>query len=95
MNEGYIKESKIIEKNDKQKELELIKNIINVKEDLMIANRNYEFAEDELIDYYSYQIKANQSKLNYLLKKAKTKGIVVNMIKQMELQSFKEEFDVS
>ena len=39
--------------------------------DLINANNNYEFADGDLIDYYLYQIKATQSKYNYLLKKAK------------------------
>lgn len=86
MHEEYIKEKEIIEKTEEEIDIELIKSIIKTKQDLLDSNRNYEFAEGELIDYYLYQIKANQSKLNYLLKKAKNKGLVIDMIKEIELR---------
>ena len=66
--------------------MELIKSIIKAKIDLDNANKNYEFADGELIDYYLYQIKANQSKLNYLLKKAKKNKVIIDMIKQIEIR---------
>ncbi len=94
MHEEFVKENKILELTDKQKETELIKNIIMVKEELKTANKNFEFAEDELIDYYTYQIKANQSKLDYLIRIAKTRGIVVDMIKQIEIKLYGEEIEV-
>ena len=53
--------------NDNEKKLELIVSIIKAKNDLQIANDNFEFAEGDLIDYFLYEIKANQSKLDYLL----------------------------
>ena len=55
----------------KENEIELLKSIITTKRELVIANKNFEYAEDEMIDYYSYQIKAIQAKLNYLIKIAK------------------------
>ena len=45
------------------KEIELIKNIIKTREELKNNNKNFEFAELDLVDYYIYQIKANQAKL--------------------------------
>ena len=40
------------------------------------AINNYEFAnEPELVDYYTYNIKATQTKYQYLLKKVKEKGL--------------------
>lgn len=37
---------------------------------------NYEYATDEeMIDYYTYQIKAQEMRFKYLLKKAKKQGI--------------------
>ena len=77
MEEEYIKEVNIIEKTEKEKEEELIDNIKKTSNDLKMANRNFDFAQGELVDYYAYQIKANQSKLNYLLKVAKHKGISI------------------
>ncbi len=47
---------------------------------LKCDNKNFESAKEELIDYYAYQIKANQAKLDYLIKLAKIKGIEVDMI---------------
>lgn len=91
MQEEYIKEKELIERTEEELDIELIKSIIKTKQDLKNSNRNYEFAEGELIDYYLYQIKANQSKLNYLLRKAKTNGIMIDMIKEIEIR--KEQYD--
>ncbi len=89
MHEEYVREHKIIDKSEEESNIELIKSIIKTKIDLENANKNYEFAEGELIDYYLYQIKANQSKLNYLLKKAKKDGLIIDMIKQIEIRQNK------
>lgn len=86
MNEEYIKENSIIERTEEELDIELIKSIIRTKQDLKDSNKNYEFAEGELIDYYLYEIKANQSKLNYLLKKAKKNGLIIDMIKEIEIR---------
>lgn len=89
MHEEYVKEHKIIDKSEEELNIELIKSIIKTKMDLENANKNYEFADGELIDYYLYQIKANQSKLNYLLKKAKKDRLIIDMIKQIEIKQNK------
>lgn len=73
MEEEYTKEIKIIEKSQEEKELELIISIIKTKQELNVAMHNFEYAEGDLIDYYTYQIKANRAKLDYLLKEAKKK----------------------
>lgn len=65
---------------------ELIKCIIKAKRDLEMLNKNFETAEEDLIDYYSYQIKANKAKLNYLIKEVKRKGISMDMINQMKIE---------
>jgi hypothetical protein len=91
MSSEYIKEKDIIEKSEEDLDVELIKSIIRTKQDLKNSNRNYEFAEGELIDYYLYQIKANQSKLNYLLKKAKNNGLIIDMIREIEIR--KEQYN--
>ena len=83
-NEFYIKEGKIVEKSEIDKEIELIKSIIKTREELKAANSNFEFAKEDLVDYYTYQIKANQAKLNYLIKIAKSKGIEVDMINDIK-----------
>ena len=48
-------------------------NIFRTKMELNTNIKNYEYAEQDQVDYYLYQIKANQAKLDYLIKKAKEK----------------------
>ena len=45
----------------------------------------------ELVDYYVYQIKANQAKLDYLIKLAKLNGIEVDMITDKQYSNFYDE----
>lgn len=90
MIEEYRKEEKIIERNEFQKEEDLIKIIIKTKENIKNANKNFEFADSDLIDYYIYEIKANQAKLNYLIRIAKTKGMNVDFIKDIEFRNLEE-----
>ncbi len=86
MQEDFIKETKVIEKSELEKESELIKSIIKTREELKMANKNFEFAEYELIDYYTYQIKANQAKLDYLIKLAKARGIVLDIVNELKFR---------
>ena len=78
--EEYIREEKIREKTEMEKESELIRSIIKTREKLKQDNRNFEYAKEDLVDYYTYQIKANQAKLDYLIKLAKVNGIQVDMV---------------
>lgn len=94
MQEEYIKDMNIVEKSEEELDIELIKSIIRTKQDLKDSNRNYEFAEGELIDYYLYQMKANQAKLNYLLKKAKNNGLMLDMIKEIEIRKLQDNEDM-
>lgn len=89
MQEDYMLEKMIKGKTDKEKEIELLQTIIETKEILKIARSNFEYAEDDLIDYYTYQIKANQSKLDYLIKIAKRKGIVLNRINEIKTRLYR------
>lgn len=86
MEEGYKKEQKIIEKTEKETQIELIRSIVQAKNQLNLANRNFEYAEGELIDYYAYQIKAIRSKIDYLVKKAKTKELEIDMIGELKIR---------
>lgn len=90
-NEYYMREEKITEKTEIEKEIELIRTIIKTREELKNNNRNFEYAQDELVDYYTYQIKANQAKLDYLIKLAKAKGIEVDMINDIKFRLWDEE----
>ena len=63
------------EEIDKKKE-ELINCLRLAQDELNEEIRNYELAiENEYIDYYSYRIKAAQTKYQYLLRMAKKEGI--------------------
>ena len=86
----YIKETpEIKDKTDKEKRLELIISVIKTRNDLDNARKNYEFAEDSLIDYYLYEIKANQSKLDYLLNTAKEMGVELDLASSFVLKNKK------
>ena len=89
MEEEFVKEHKIKELTAKDKDEDIIKNVIKAKAELECAINNFEYAENDLIDYFSYQIKANQAKLDYLLKKAKRRGILLSMIEEIEMKTKK------
>ena len=76
--EEFKKEQLIKEKSEIEKEMELIKNIIKTR-------------EQELVDYYIYHIKANQAKLDYLIKLAKANGITIDIINQIKYEKYDEE----
>ena len=78
MEKEYIREEKIKEFTDDERNSELVVNIIDTREKLKKAHCNFEFADGDLVDYYTYEIKANQAKLDYLIKLAKAKGLVMN-----------------
>lgn len=91
MQEEFLKEEKkIVSKNDKEFNTILIQSIINTYNNLEVARKNYEFAEDDLIDYYLYEMKANQAKLNYLLKKSKRSGIELDRIEKIQIMNLEE-----
>lgn len=89
MQEEYLMEKMIKGKTDKEKEFELMQTIYETKEMLKLAICNFEYAEDDLIDYYTYQIKAHQSKLDYLIKIAKRKGIVLERFNELKLRVYR------
>ena len=94
MQEEYMLEKMIKGKTYKQKEFELMQTIIETKELLKVARSNFEYAEDDLIDYYAYQIKAHQSKLDYLIKIAKRKGIVLSRINELKTRLYRNNIAV-
>ena len=91
MQEEYRKEEFIKDKTEFEKEIELIRNIIKTREELKNNNKNFEYAESGLVDYYIYQIKANQAKLDYLIKLAKASGISIDTINQLKYENYDEE----
>lgn len=84
----YVKDSGIIkEKSESEKRLELIISIAKTRSDLENARNNYEFADGNLIDYFLYEIKANQAKLDYLIGKAKKSGIELDLIDSYSIRN--------
>ena len=83
MNNDYLKETPIIERTDEEKKIELIMSVLKAKRELDLAIKNFETAEEGLIDYYVYQIKASKSKLDFLVNKAKKRGISLDMIEEL------------
>lgn len=80
MEDRFVKESAMIkDKSEDEKRIDLVLSVIKTKKDLENAIKNYEFAEGNLIDYYLYEIKANQSKLDYLIRKAKKQGVELDL----------------
>ena len=72
----YILEKFSKTKPDDSDTQELVKNLKIAQIEFETAVNNYEFANDpELVDYYTYNIKATQTKYQYLLRKAKEKGL--------------------
>ena len=86
MEEEYLLNKMIKGKTEKEREIELMQNIIETKEKLQNARKNFEYAEDGMIDYYIYQIKANQSKLDYLIILAKKKGVILSRDKEVKIR---------
>ncbi len=91
MEEGYMKKSELENLDEREKEIELIKNIIHTRRELKNVDTNFEYAQDDLVDYYIYEMKANQAKLNYLIKMAKMKGITVDMINDIKYRLSSDE----
>ena len=73
----FVKEVQISELDDSQKNRDLLKNIKIVKETLNNMYNNLQYADGDLIDYFTYQIKAEESKYDYLIKQAKEKKIKI------------------
>lgn len=71
----FIKEFKIEDKTEEEKDIELIDTIKYVKKSLSNMYNNLQYADSDLIDYYTYQIKAEEAKYNYLIKQAKKKKL--------------------
>jgi len=64
---------------ESKKESELIKCLKVAQDELEVAINNYEFAQEpELVDYYTYNIKAAQMRYEYLLKKVKAEKEKLN-----------------
>ena len=81
--EGYLREDVITDKTEEEKKIELIMSVLKTKRELDLATKNFETAENGLVDYYTYEIKANKSKLDFLVNKARNRGISLDMIEEL------------
>ena len=66
---------------------DLIINILKTKMELNLNIKNYEYAEQEQVDYFLYQIKACQAKLDYLIKKAKENKIELKNVEKIKYEA--------
>lgn len=87
MRSQYVKETIIEEKSEDEKNKELMITILNTKKSLQQANVNYEYAEGKLIDYFLYTMKAEQAKLDYLIGKAKSKGLSLEIVDSVNIKN--------
>ena len=71
-----------------------MKSILNAKEELKQLNKNFEYADKEMVDYYTYELKANQSKLDYLIRFAKNNGISLDMLEAVKMKLYMQNDEV-
>ncbi len=83
--DNFIKEKDIIDIDEKEKSLQIMQSIIKTRQELNQAHKNFEFAEEELVDFYTYQIKASQAKLDYLTRLAKSKNMAINIADSLSI----------
>ena len=80
MRSEFIKEFKIDDKDEKEKNNELLKSINIVKNNIKNMYNNLQYVEIDLIDYYVFQIKAEEAKYDYLIRKAKKNNLTVDIL---------------
>ena len=83
----YEKEFEIIDKSEEEKTQEIMNTILQTKKVIREANINYEMAEGKLIDYFLYIMKAEQARLDYLISRAKSMGISVEIGEQLNIKN--------
>lgn len=89
MRSQYVKETIIEDKSENEKDEELMFTILQTKKSIQEASINYEYADGKLIDYFVYTIKAEQAKLDYLIEKAKVKGLSLELIDNANMKIIK------
>lgn len=88
MREEFIKETKIVDKSEEEKERELYQEIEVSKKKLKAYYDNLNFASGNLIDYYTYQIKAEEAKFSYLMKEIR------NYLKDWRLKKIEKSLEI-
>ena len=72
MEKDFIKEAKFTDEKSINTYQELMDNIEKIKKSLERDYNNMQFIEDSsLVDYYTYKIKSDQAKYDFLIKEAK------------------------
>lgn len=72
MEEDFIKEIKVMDRKNVDTYKELMNHIDKVKLNLERDYNNLQFIQDSnLVDYYTYRIKAEEAQYDYLIKEAK------------------------
>ena len=87
MRSKYEMECFIEDKTDYEKNRELMNTILQTKKVITEANKNYEYAEGKLIDYFLYTMKAEQARLDYLISKAKSIGMSVDIGESLNIKN--------
>jgi len=80
----YMKvNSKTAAEHHTNEESEILECLRSAREEWIDANRNFKYANDEeMIDYFTYKIKASEVRYEFYLKKAKEKGIKADLIEK-------------
>lgn len=72
LEKDFIKEMKVMDRKNVNTYKELMNHIEKVKKNLERDYNNMQFIEDSnLVDYYTYRIKAEQAQYDYLIQEAK------------------------
>ena len=72
MEKDFIKEAKVVDRSKVDTYAELMNNIEKIKKSLEKNYNNMQFVEDRnLVDYYTYKIKAEEAQYDFLIKEAK------------------------
>ncbi len=83
----YIKDKSNNEHNEYNKQ-KLLDDLEKARQDLEIANINFEFAQNkEMIDYYIYKIKSAEIRYQYLLKQVKSQNIILEDVPKNNLHN--------
>lgn len=76
INSLILRQNNEMEKNESDDIQNLIESITIAKNKWLKANNDFDYAVDgDMVDYYTYKIKAYQAQYEYLIKIAKDKGV--------------------
>lgn len=83
MERDFIKEIKVMDRKNVDKYEELFNSIEKVKKTLESDYKNMQFIENrDLMDYYTYKIKAEEAQYDFLIQEAKKLENETNLYKK-------------